>query len=71
MTQNFTEADWQQDADDFKIDITIDHSEDKPIVQTYMIKDGSTHQVIGGVEIIENAVRITSGRPYNGFVVIK
>lgn len=71
MTHKFTQNDWQQIPDGFKIEFPIEESNDKYIIQVYQTDDNTAKIVEVPFIIDENILKIETNIPFTGYVVIK
>ncbi|MGN7707216.1 hypothetical protein [Chryseobacterium sp. 22543] len=75
MTHKFSADKWEGEEGAFVFQIPLEESEEKPLVQVYQYSDEGTSIasiVMINVYITEqNVVILSSGKPFNGYAVVK
>ncbi|MNU15302.1 hypothetical protein D3C71_34320 [compost metagenome] len=71
MTHTFAENDWQSVGEGFKIELNVEVSEDKPIIQIFRVTNGIAMPDMLTFIIVTHIITITTQQPFSGYVVVK
>jgi hypothetical protein len=71
MTYTFTENDWQNVGEGVKIELNMEVSDDKPIIQIYRTTNGIAMPDMHTFILVTHIITITTQEPFSGYVVVK